>query len=260
MSNSKANRLLNFVILILGFIVVISTVPDMIDNSLTTLTNVVRFLRNYISFYDLSFYFSLLFYTLFGQIPVIFACVFLTYWAVISHKRITLVLGSLSWIVSVLYPLLRYPSQWTFILYYVIILCASIVIFFSALKGKRNKLLIMIPLLGIAIGVGCVFFLYTIPELLSSQINFFGIGDIVSFFSYYFQMMFFIAFGIYVLIDGKPLEKKPVLQRQYLSKKSPQTFSLTDQLNQTKADYEAGKITEEEYKKRRMELLTKVAK
>lgn len=257
---SKVNRLVNYAILILGILVVVCMAPEMISLSLSIIAEVVRFFRNYISYRDLFYSGSVLCYLLFYAFPSILACVFLTYWAVVARKRITLVLGSIFWVIPILQSLTRADSP-LFIVYMLLFLCPSVVLLFAAIKEKRNKVLLVIPFIVItAVGLLEIIFFCSTIRSWSSDLPYVGIAGFLSNLAYYFKTLFFVAFGIYILIDGKPFEKKTALQRQYLQKKTFAAESLTEQLNQIKADYEAGRITEDEYKKLRMELLRKAAK
>lgn len=75
--------------------------------------------------------------------------------------------------------------------------------------------------------------------------------------SYLSATTFYGAFGIYVLIGGKPTERKTVLQKKQGSKNDANL--IEEQLNAAKAMFESGIITAEEYEKRRKNILNRSA-
>lgn len=75
--------------------------------------------------------------------------------------------------------------------------------------------------------------------------------------SYLSTATFYGAFGIYVLIDGKPTARTTVFQKKQGCKNDADL--LEEQLNAAKAMFESGIITAEEYEKRRKNILSRSA-
>lgn len=185
------------------------------------------------------------------QIIFLLSYALLAFWAVSSQKKVIGALGSLSLLVY------NFPYRvgiYSNIFVVCAALCASIILLIALLLKKRRKPLFVIPFVILAIDNLLNIFTRIYSML---TFGFFDItwvcGGIVNVSSF----IFFIALSIYILIDGKPFEKKTTLQKEYIQKKITTTVSIEDQLRNIKDDYDSGKITAEEYKEQRINILKK---
>lgn len=181
----------------------------------------------------------------------------LAFWAVRSQKKIIGALGSLFLFVYNSYFLIftyRMGVGYSNIIVACSAPCASIILLIALLLKKRRKPLFVISLVILAIDN-----LLNIFTMIYSMLTF-GFFDITWVCRGIVNVssgIFFIALSIYILIDGKPFEKKAILQKEYIQKKITATVSIEDQLRNIKDDYDSGKITAEEYKEQRINILKK---
>lgn len=185
------------------------------------------------------------------QIIFLLSYALLAFWAVSSQKKVIGALGSLSLLVY------NFPYRvgiYSNIIVVCAALCASIILLIALLLKKRRKPLFVISLVILAIR-NLLNIFTSIYSMLT--FGFFDITWVCSVIVNVFSGIFFIALSIYILIDGKPFEKKTILQKEYIQKKITATVSIEDQLRNIKDDYDSGKITAEEYKEQRINILKK---
>ena len=181
--------------------------------------------------------------------------VLFTIWAVSSHKKVFAVLGSLALLISNFYFLI-YPYRmgvgYSNIIVAYAAPCASIVLLIAAVLKKRSKFLFVISLVALA-----VLDLLEIITMIRSMLTivFFNMTWVIRGIANGFSIIFYIALCTYVVLDCMPFEKKTALRKEYIRQKKTVATSLADQLNLLKNDYEAGKISADEYKTRRIEVL-----
>lgn len=185
------------------------------------------------------------------QIIFLLSYALLAFWAVSSQKKVIGALGSLSLLVY------NFPYRvgiYSNIIVVCAALCASIILLIALLLKKRRKPLFVISLVILAIR-NLLNIFTSIYSMLT--FGFFDITWVCSVIVNVFSGIFFIALSIYILIDGKPFEKKTILPKEYIQKKITATVSIEDQLRNIKDDYDSGKITAEEYKEQRINILKK---
>lgn len=195
-------------------------------------------------------------YNFFLGILFIFSCMFFMSWAVMGKRKTYVVWGSLLlFLHRLLICILGSISGFG----QVISLCLSAVILISmCFVKKRKKPLAALSFIVMAIITVCGLF----PSVINI-INMGGDGTYVvlsvclSAISYLSTATFYGAFGIYVLIDGKPTARTTVLQKKQGCKNDADL--LEEQLNAAKAMFESGIITAEEYEKRRKNILSRSA-
>ena len=181
--------------------------------------------------------------------------VFFTVWAVNSQKKVFTLLGSAALLISncyfLIYPYRMGVGYSNMIVAYAAP-CASVILLVAALLKKKNKLLFVLPLAVLA-----VLDLLEIYTMIHSMLTivFFNMMWVVRGIANGFSIIFYITLCAHVMMDCMPFEKRATLRREYVNPKSIIATSLTEQLNQLKNDYEAGKIADDEYKRRRVEIL-----
>ncbi len=205
----------------------------------------------------------------FKGIPSLLEVIFVLcscYWAVICSNKFTGILGTISLVLSQLFSLFEpfmvasISFDWLVIS---ISICASIVLLIAMAVGK-NKASRLIPLAVL----GVVFLSQFMKGLfINSAFRLFFAGTLLIFtarlcdlFFYGLLPIYFFLLGVYVMIGGKPFKKKStvktvIFERNDTPSYNGNSYLLVEQLTQLKNEFEAGKISEEEYKQQRIELL-----
>lgn len=184
----------------------------------------------------------------------IFSCMFFMSWAVMGKRKTYVVWGSLLlFLHRLLICILGSISGFG----QVISLCLSAVILTSmCFVKKRKKPLATLSFIVMAIITVCGLFPNVIRIVNEGGDD---IGVVSSVFlcavSYLSTATFYGAFAIYIFIDGKPTARKTVLQKKQGCKND--ATLLEEELKCTEEMLEAGSITEEEYKERRKNILSR---
>lgn len=177
-------------------------------------------------------------------------------WAVITHKKESVVLGSLFlFLHRVFICVFGSIGGWQ-----VVCLCLSVVIFVSmCLTPKKGKLIAAISFIVMAIIQMCAFF-YQMCEFFSYVISidttmYTVLSVCLSAVSSLLTVELYVALGIYIFIDGKPSETKTALQEKYVRRTD--ATSLEEELKCAEEAFQSGRITAEEYKEQRKNILSR---
>ena len=194
------------------------------------------------------------------EILSILPYVFLTIWAVNSQKKVFTILGSVALLISSFYFLI-YPYRmgvgYSNIIVAYVAPCASVILLVAAFLKKRNKLIVVLPLVVLA-----VLDLLEIYTMIHSMLTivFFNMIWVIRGIANGFSIIFYITLCVYIILGCHPIENSRTLRKEYIQPQSITSVSLVEQLEQIKNDYESGKIATDEYKNRRMEILRSINK
>ncbi len=199
-----------------------------------------------------------------SSISTALAIGFFTYWACFSQKKVFTIIGNVCLIASMVGNTLNLPHDFLGVLLYILNIMpflASIFLLVAFCFKKRHKSFLIVPILvigfwSLVLGMLALFALFNMMKNYDIwSFSFITSTYILRDISLLISAVYLFVLAVYILKDGKP-SPKTVKNQHYISEASA-PLSLADQLNEVKLDYKAGKITEEEYKKRRMEILTK---